>query len=278
MGKSSVRKLVVFGGNGFLGKRICQIALQSGIFRSIVSLSRSGQQPLSTHTEIQRYPHQWMRSIHWEKADIFDPNSYKHHLSDATDVVHSIGVILESSSYKSIMNGYSPNQRKLTTKEDFSYRRMNTESATILAKAFQNILSKKRDKNSTVSPTSNSFTYISAENWSSLIPSGYIESKREAEWELSHLEPEVFRSIFVRPGIMYDENSKHSFTIRNGIIDAIGILDCANNKIFQRKFEFLNNAIKPATSTQQVARTVISRIEDAEFKGIITLTDIQKGN
>ncbi|CAL9732900.1 MIOREX complex component 2 [Monosporozyma unispora] len=264
------RKLVVFGGNGFLGKRICQIALQSGIFKSIIALSRSGKQPSPTDGNRDRYPHDWMKKIEWEKADIFDPKSYEHHLTDTTDVVHSIGVLLESSSYKSIVNG----GKNVTSNVDPTYKKINTESALTLGRTFQNVLQQRSTNATNFNPLSSTLTYISADNWSPVIPNGYIESKREAEWQLSHLEPELFRSIFMRPGIMYDENSRQSFNVRNGIVDVLSVLNCTNKLLFQKRFETVNNLIRPPVSTQQVARSLISKIEDAKFTGIVTLDQI----
>lgn len=265
------RKLIVFGGNGFLGKRICQIALQSGIFHSITSLSRSGKSSLPIHDIKGNYQHNWMRDIKWEKADIFEPTTYKHYLTEATDIVHSIGILLENSPYKSIVNGVT---KTVNSTAKLTYKKMNTESAMVLGKTFQDVLQDRGSiylKGNSLSPT---FTYISADNWCTLIPSGYIKSKREAEWQLSHIKPELFRTIFIRPGIMFDENSSNSCNIRNGIVDFLSILNSANKLLFHEKMNIINQCIRPPVSTQQVARSFISKIEDPKFTGIVTLEDI----
>lgn len=265
------RKLVVFGGNGFLGKRICQIALQSGIFKSIISLSRSGARPLPAEGNTEYNPHNWMNDIEWAKGDIFDPKSYEQHLLDTTDVVHSIGILLENSSYKSIVNGSA---RRAHNRVESSYKKMNTESALILGETFQNMLKQRSLSETKFDPFASTFTYISADNWSPLIPNGYIQSKREAEWQLSRIEPSLFRPIFMRPGIMYDENARQSFNLRNGIVDALSVLNCTNRLLFQKRFETVNNLIRPPVSTQQVARSVISNIEDPRFSGVVPLEKI----
>lgn len=265
------RKLVVFGGNGFLGKRICQIALQSGIFKSIISLSRTGTRPLPAEGNTKYSPHNWMNKIEWAKADIFDPKSYEHHLYDTTDVVHSIGILLENSSYKSIVNG---TDRSVLNGVEPSYKKMNTESALVLGETFQNTLKHRSSNGADFDPLSSTLTYISADNWSPLIPKGYLESKREAEWQLSRFKPDLFRSIFMRPGIMYDENARQSFNVRNGIVDILSVLNCTNKLIFQKRFETVNNLIRPPVSTQQVARSVIANIENPRFSGVVPLEKI----
>lgn len=265
------RRLLVFGGNGFLGKRICQIASQLGVFTSVTSLSRSGKPPVSIQGLAGEYPHKWMKGIRWEKADIFDPESYKHHLMESTDVVHSIGIFLENASYKSMVNG----QRAANNKEiKPSYKRMNTDSALLLGKTLQEILQTKSLSDPAFNSQSTTLTYISADNRSPLIPQDYIKSKREAEWQLSRLKPELYRTIFMRPGIMYDENSRNSFNLRNGIVDFLSILNCTNKLLFHKRFETINNIIRPPVSTQQVARSLVSKLESPTFSGIVTLENI----
>lgn len=271
MNPSINRKLVIFGGNGFLGKRICQIALQSGIFQSVTAFSRSGKPPLPIGDNKEEYPYNWMKEVKWRKADIFDPTTYKHHLYEATDVVDTIGILLENTSYKSIINGAS---KGVDSTADFTYKRMNTESAVVLAKAFQEVLQDKNSNSVKHHPFLPTFTYISADDWCPLIPSGYIKSKREAEWRLSHIKPELFRPIFVRPGIMFDENAKNSCNIRDGISDILSVLNFSNQFLFQKRFDIINRFIRPPVSTQQVARSIISKIDNSKFTGIVTLEDI----
>ncbi|MVM37538.1 NAD(P)H-binding protein [Spirosoma sp. HMF3257] len=78
-------KILIAGGNGFVGRQICQLAAQQGIH--IVSLSRTGQ-PLTLLNDTPT-------CIEWVKADVFDVDSWRAHLQDCTAVLHSIGIIEE---------------------------------------------------------------------------------------------------------------------------------------------------------------------------------------
>eukprot|EP00244_Chara_vulgaris_P005917 TRINITY_DN2270_c0_g1_i2.p1 TRINITY_DN2270_c0_g1~~TRINITY_DN2270_c0_g1_i2.p1 ORF type:complete len:477 (-),score=71.69 TRINITY_DN2270_c0_g1_i2:527-1957(-) len=73
-------KLVVFGGNGFVGSHICREALTRGIH--VTSVNRSGpparQEP-------------WVREVEWVRGDVFDPDVWRMQLRDASGVVSCIG-------------------------------------------------------------------------------------------------------------------------------------------------------------------------------------------
>ena len=50
-------RLLVFGGNGFVGTRVCQQALETGL--SVVSISRGGRPPLQAD---------WVPRVDWVQA------------------------------------------------------------------------------------------------------------------------------------------------------------------------------------------------------------------
>ena len=112
------KKLVVCGGNGFLGKhryrddvrssncvqlgsRICKSAVARGW--DVVSISRSGEPAWSSVTSSSNPP-PWSTSVTWEKADMLKPATYKPMLKGADAVVHSIGILLEAD-YKGVLTG-----------------------------------------------------------------------------------------------------------------------------------------------------------------------------
>ncbi len=77
------KKLVLFGGNGFVGQGIVRAALKKGV--DIVSISRSGGP-----TDFQ-LPAFAPGKVEWKKGDILEPNSYKEELKGATGVVSCVG-------------------------------------------------------------------------------------------------------------------------------------------------------------------------------------------
>ncbi|KAF7590437.1 hypothetical protein BBP40_002841 [Aspergillus hancockii] len=66
----ATKRVVVAGGNGFLGSRICS----------------SPERPA------------WASSVEWAKADMLKPETYKSFLSGATAVVHTIALAQETSN------------------------------------------------------------------------------------------------------------------------------------------------------------------------------------
>ncbi|CAI4646178.1 CDG_1a_G0037780.mRNA.1.CDS.1 [Saccharomyces cerevisiae] len=275
-----IPKLIVFGGNGFLGKRICQEAVTSGY--QVVSVSRSGKAPHSNELNDK----QWMQEVQWTAADIFKPDSYHELLNNATNVVHSLGILLENENYKQTLSksptydsksrllsfGAGPNPLKKSSPY-FTYEMMNKQSAIILADTFkQKIL--KKSKKEQEKANQRSFTYISADKGFPLIPSGYIDSKREAEIELEKMQ-RYFRPIIVRPGFMFDEH-RNAIGPRSFIHTALELLYCGNKFLLRNKLQLLNDLIRPTVSTQQVSKSVLKNIENPDFKGVVTLEEILK--
>ncbi|CAI4644664.1 CQS_1a_G0036690.mRNA.1.CDS.1 [Saccharomyces cerevisiae] len=273
-----IPKLIVFGGNGFLGKRICQEAVTSGY--QVVSVSRSGKAPHSNELNDK----QWMQEVQWTAADIFKPDSYHELLNNATNVVHSLGILLENENYKQTLSksptydsksrllsfGAGPNPLKKSSPY-FTYEMMNKQSAIILADTFkQKIL--KKSKKEQEKANQRSFTYISADKGFPLIPSGYINSKREAEIELEKMQ-RYFRPIIVRPGFMFDEH-RNAIGPRSFIHTALELLYCGNKFLLRNKLQLLNDLIRPTVSTQQVSKSVLKNIENPDFKGVVTLEEI----
>ena len=129
---SGKKKIVVAGGNGFLGSipivpppssshpshlkqaaptdpfascspgsRICKSAVSRGW--DVVSISRSGEPVWSSVTPSPNPP-PWSKSVSWQKADLLKPTTYKPMLKDADAVVHTMGILLEAD-YKGVITG-----------------------------------------------------------------------------------------------------------------------------------------------------------------------------
>ncbi|KAB1211082.1 hypothetical protein CJ030_MR6G018068 [Morella rubra] len=73
-------KLLVLGGNGFVGSHICRAALDRGL--SVSSLSRSGKSSLRDS---------WADSVVWNQGDLLSPDSMKHAMNGVTSVISCVG-------------------------------------------------------------------------------------------------------------------------------------------------------------------------------------------
>jgi hypothetical protein len=71
-----------------------------------VSCSRSGEPRWDAVTDSSDRP-SWASSVEWAKADLLKPESYKPFLTNASAVVHSMGILLEAD-YKGVVQGREP--------------------------------------------------------------------------------------------------------------------------------------------------------------------------
>lgn len=86
-------KLLVLGGNGFVGSHICIEALAHGL--NVSSLSRSGKSSLHDP---------WANDIVWHQGDLLSPDSLGNALNGVTSVISCVGGF-GSNSYMYDING-----------------------------------------------------------------------------------------------------------------------------------------------------------------------------
>ncbi|MDS0283604.1 NAD-dependent epimerase/dehydratase family protein [Haloarcula onubensis] len=141
-------ELVVFGGNGFIGRRVCRRAVEAG--HDVWSIARSG--PPSPD---QRGP--WADAVTWHAADVFAPQEYRHALAGADAVVHSIGIVEESPS------------------EGVTFERVNGDSAILTA------LESER-------AGADRFVFVSSATTPPTVRDAYLTAKRRAEAAIADLD------------------------------------------------------------------------------------------
>ncbi|PSR87790.1 hypothetical protein CEY00_Acc30820 [Actinidia chinensis var. chinensis] len=73
-------KLLVLGGNGFVGSHICREALKRGL--TVSSISRSGMP--SVHDS-------WVNRVSWHQGNLLLPDSLKNALNEVTSVISCVG-------------------------------------------------------------------------------------------------------------------------------------------------------------------------------------------
>ncbi|GIC90916.1 ubiquinone biosynthesis protein COQ11 [Aspergillus udagawae] len=272
------KRVVVAGGNGFLGSRICKSAANRGW--SVTSLSRSGEPRWDTVTSSHDRP-TWANSVEWAKADLLKPDTYKPFLRDADVVVHSMGILLEAD-YKGVVRGKEPvvsglqrafsssklgSQNPLTMRDgerlepkerdgQLTYEIMNRDSAIALAKE------STREHVST-------FVYISAASGAPMLPSRYITTKREAETTIASEFPEL-RSIFIRPPFMYDSSRKFTLPIALG-----GFVASQFNALLGDRLRFLGAMVDKPFRVDLVGEAVVEAMEDESIQGAVGTKQIE---
>ncbi|CAK9442111.1 uncharacterized protein LODBEIA_P58610 [Lodderomyces beijingensis] len=274
------KSIAVFGGNGFLGRKICETGINKGY--KVTSFSRSGQPPPA----VLHQP--WVKHVSWSKIDIFQPQEIASQLSEFDAVVHSIGMLFEDQSYKksadsgianiandlrkmanSVM-GSNPMQKD---KSWMTYEAIQRDSAVNLADEYV-----KAREASLSSETASStekvgtYIYISADQNPPIVPQRYISTKREAELAISSM-PHL-RTIIMRPGVMYDESHDLGATKRDIIMKGLRFAVGAKNATLGKSF--LSGLVRPVVSTTQVAEALFDKLETPEFKGVVSVDSIEQ--
>ena len=96
-----MKRIVIFGGNGFLGREVIKKSLAKGYV--VTSVSRSGAPQIEDA---------WTTQVNWVRGDVFAPETWNQYLN-ADAVINTIGILLEN---------------KIQT-----YEKMNVEAAKTIA-------------------------------------------------------------------------------------------------------------------------------------------------
>ncbi|EED15016.1 hypothetical protein TSTA_044810 [Talaromyces stipitatus ATCC 10500] len=138
-----------------------------------------------------------------------------------------------------------------------TYEVMNRDTAIALAQesSFEHV------------PT---FVYISAAAGAPILPGRYISTKREAEAIISSSLPDL-RSIFIRPGFLYDSSRKITLPIAlNGIIGS------QVDALLGGRLKTLAGAmVEKPLKADVVAQAVVESIADESVKGVVGTNKIE---
>jgi hypothetical protein len=138
-----------------------------------------------------------------------------------------------------------------------TYELMNRDSAIALAQESQ------REGVST-------FVYISAAAGAPLLPARYISTKREAESTIAS-ELVKLRSIFVRPGFLYDSSRK--FTLPIAASGMVG--STVNDMVGGSLTKLFGAAVEKPLKADLVADAVVEAIAEEDTKGVLGTKEIE---
>lgn len=215
-------KLVVFGGSGFLGQRVCQEAVKRGW--NVSSVSRNIPHHLM-ETSL------WGRRVNWIRGNVLEgsfmdslPSS--GHLNDCDAIVYCLGSLFDRVDYKKFLNdarGVQVEDKAATggggggggdsMLEKLNYKgALDVANAAVKAKNISNTIASSSSSSSSSLP----FVYISADprafpmNFITQFTnpflkgdgesSKYLATKLHAERDLISLASSVIKPIIIRPG------------------------------------------------------------------------------
>ena len=249
---------------------------------TLTTTSRSGEPSWSSVTSLSTPP-PWSTSVHWAKGDLLSPSTYNSYLKSADAVVHSMGILLEAD-YKGVVTGQespisglrrafsatklgsasNPMDRKpgeaLEKGEkdgQLTYELMNRDSAIALAQEAQREGAK-------------SFVYISAAAGAPMLPARYISTKREAESTIAS-EFVRLRSIFMRPGFLYD--SSRMFTLPIAASGMVG--STVNSFVGGSLTSIFGAAVEKPLKADLVAEAVVEAIAEESTMGVQGTKEIE---
>lgn len=115
-----------------------------------------------------------------------------------------------------------------------------------------------------------SFVYISAAAGAPVLPQRYITTKREAESTIASEFPKM-RSIFVRPGMLYDS----SRTITLGLAGATAMGAVANSLTGGRLTWLMGAGGTKPLKADVVAEATVEALDDESVKGVVEVPQIE---
>ncbi len=201
------RTLCIIGGNGFVGSNIAHQAATLGA--KVYAVSRSGT-PSSKS--------QWAERVKWVKGDSTNPESFKDILEESEAVVHTIGVLIDSS----ITQWKKPG-------DEGTYEQMNLETAQAIGKTLSDMNKNKK------------LVYLSASKNPPFIDR-YLSTKREAEYFLRNL-PGI-RTTFLRPGFIYSDE----VPLKKVLSYPVGV--------YAQTFRFIDRALGQESGLKNLLRNV----------------------
>ncbi|KAJ7774899.1 hypothetical protein B0H16DRAFT_78881 [Mycena metata] len=301
-----ISRLVVFGGNGFIGSAVCRSALAAGMQVTSVSSSGRPYQTPKGHTPA------WVHQVDWRAGDALRPETYAAHLEGAHGVVHTLGVLLEDAGYKRAVRegdvfgvlravvrqagGRNPLEARET---GTGYEAMNRDAALRVCEAFTASAPPAEASSSGNGPMERPFVFISAADvFRPWIDARYIETKRAAETAIDALllaHPARFRGVYLRPGLVYHAHQRPLTTPAAALLDlsatlharlpdairaplrsAVANLPRVSESVPSPAVSIANALTTPPMHVDQVGAAAVRACLDAGARGVLEVRRMQE--
>jgi len=196
-------KLLVIGGNGFVGREVCKAAVQAGF--QVTSLSRRGTNPDAGDADLAQ--------VTWNAGNALDKGTVTKYVNDADAVVHCIGLLFDAKSGITWANNIVSGSRAAVDPEESTYDNITRRSALMVLEALKakNMLPAMMGKRVPMG-----FVSCAESGWPD-VPYGdkveavapewlqrYLVAKRAVEAELMSTSNTAVRPIIVRPSLIWN--------------------------------------------------------------------------
>jgi len=194
----ATKRLLVIGGNGFVGREVCRNAVQQGF--KVTSLSRRGECPLPDD--------EFLSQVEWTAGDALDKRTIDAAVSKADAVVHTIGLLFDANSGLVALNRFTSASSSKPTEES-TYDNITRKTALMVISAL-----KSRFSLPGAAPVPMAFVSCAEAGWPD-VPLGeqveavspewlqrYLAAKRAVESEI--VSSDKIRPIVMRPSLIWD--------------------------------------------------------------------------
>lgn len=243
------KRLLVLGGNGYVGQNVCHAALQSNAF-DVISLNRSGS-PSSSPEHLSES----LNKVEWRKGDIFDKVAREDAMSEVDAVVSCIGAF-GSNEFMQRICGDATIEAIRTAKEKGIKQFGFVSSAQVY-----------EGSNALKMP-------------SSAPMSGYFRGKYNAEQELLQQYAEG-QYVILRPGFIYGPRNLGGHTIPLQLvgkpINFVGTQMGPLSSILQC-IPFAGKELSSMVPVESVSEAMIAALDNVDVvKAIIGLKEEAEG-
>ena len=80
--------VVVFGGTGYVGSKVCERLIEKGF--TVTGVSRRGTNPNASSPALEQ--------VHWVSGDATQYDEVQHYVTEADAVVHAVGLLFDVES------------------------------------------------------------------------------------------------------------------------------------------------------------------------------------
>lgn len=243
------KKILVLGGNGFVGREVCKVAVERGY--EVISLSRRGENPEPANPLLTQ--------VKWVKGNAVDSATVSGLVNEVDAVVHAIGLLFDVNSGLTNLNLVVSGSKSFPD-ADSTYDVVTRKTAFNLISAVKNRLRMPFSP-----PTPVLFVSAAEAGWPDVKWGPEVEQKFAPSWLKEYLiakraveaeiqsSPDQIRAVIFRPSLIW------SWT-KFDVLPAIPIFNLAN----ALGVPFVDKTVTVRT----LSRAIISALENDGITGV----------